>query len=202
MGKSLRRVDKLKVKMLPTIIAPKCPVLVDQRIQIKVKNLRPFQNVTLRVGLNSEKLELFESYGHYIADKDGELNLSRDSSFGGTYKGIDNMGLFWSMLAVPGQRKGARFIARDVTKPMEFRVFLFDRHVMSQGNADNPKQAVQELPEPLAKTKILRTYLADHVERKEISVGRIRGTLFVPKGSRKLPGTFSIIVSKSGQYLQ
>ena len=202
MGYSLRRVDKLKVRILPTIIAPKCPVLVDQRIPIKVKNLRPFQNVTLRVELNSEKLELFESYGHYIADKDGELNLSRDSSFGGTYKGIDNMGLFWSMLAVPGQRKGVRFIAGDVTKPMEFRVFLFDRHVMSQGNADNPKQAVQELPEPLAKTKIFRTYLADHVERKEISVGRIRGTLFVPKGSRKLPGTFSIILSKSGQFLQ
>eukprot|EP00795_Rhopilema_esculentum_P012915 gene12915-3670_t len=178
--------------MLPTIIAPKCPVLVDQRIQIKVKNLSPFQSVTLRVELNSDKSELFESYGHYIADKDGELNLSRDSSFGGTYKGIDNMGLFWSMLLVPGQRKGVRFLARDVTKPMEFRVFLFDRHVMSQGNVDNPKQAVEKLPEPLAKTKILRTYLADHVERKEISVGRIRGTLFVPKGSRKLPGVIDM----------
>ncbi|XP_065072414.1 acyl-coenzyme A amino acid N-acyltransferase 2-like isoform X1 [Rhopilema esculentum] len=192
MGNPLRRVDKLKVRMLPTIIAPNCPVLVDQRIQIKVKNLSPFQSVTLRVELNSDKSDLFESYGHYIADRDGELNLSRDSSFGGTYKGIDNMGLFWSMLAVPGQRKGARFIAGDVTKPMEFRVFLFDRHVMSQGNADNPKQAVEKLPEPLAKTKILRTYLADHVERKEISVGRIRGTLFAPKGRRKLPGVIDM----------
>eukprot|EP00795_Rhopilema_esculentum_P012914 gene12914-3669_t len=181
--------------MLPTIIAPKCPVLVDQRIQMKVKNLKPFQSVTLRVELNSDKSELFESYGHYIADKDGELNLSRDSSFGGTYKGIDNMGLFWSMLAVPGQRKGARFIAGDVTKPMEFRVFLFDRHVMSQGNADNPKQAVEKLPEALAEAKILRTYLAGHVERKEISVGRIRGTLFVPKGSRKLPGVIDMFGS-------
>eukprot|EP00795_Rhopilema_esculentum_P012916 gene12916-3671_t len=184
--------------MLSTIIAPKCPVLVDQRIQMKVKNLSPFQSVTLRVELNSDKSELFESYGHYIADKDGELNLSRDSSFGGTYKGIDNMGLFWSMLAVPGQRKGVRFIAEDVTKPMEFRVFLFDRHVMSQGNADNPKQAVEKLPEPLAKTKILRTYLADHVERKEISVGRIRGTLFVPKGSRKLPGVIDMFGGHGG----
>ncbi|XP_065072203.1 bile acid-CoA:amino acid N-acyltransferase-like [Rhopilema esculentum] len=198
MGNSLRRVDKLKVRMLPTIIAPKCPVLVDQRIQIKVKSLKPFQSVTLRVELNSDKSELFESYGHYIADKDGELNLSRDSSFGGTYKGIDNMGLFWSMLAVPGQRKGARFIAGDVTKPMEFRVFLFDRHVMSQGNADNPKQAVEKLPEPLAKTKILRTYLADHVERTEISVGRIRGTLFVPKGGRNLPGVIDMFGTHGG----
>ncbi|XP_065072208.1 bile acid-CoA:amino acid N-acyltransferase-like [Rhopilema esculentum] len=198
MGNSLRRVDKLKVRMLPTIIAPKCPVLVDQRIQIKVKNLIPFQSVTLRVELSSDKSELFESYGHYIADRDGELNLSRDSSFGGTYKGIDNMGLFWSMLAVPGQRKGARFIAGDVTKPMEFRVFLFDRHVMSQGNAGSPKQAVEKLPEPLAKTKILRTYLADHVERKEISVGRIRGTLFAPKGRRKLPGVIDMFGGHGG----
>ena len=51
MGNSLRRVDKLKVRILPTIIAPKCPVLVDQRIQIKVKNLRPFQNVTNSQGI-------------------------------------------------------------------------------------------------------------------------------------------------------
>ncbi|XP_065072225.1 bile acid-CoA:amino acid N-acyltransferase-like [Rhopilema esculentum] len=187
-------------KMLkqPEIIAPSGPVLVDQRIEIQVKNLRPFQHVTLRVELNSEKPVFFESYGHYIADKDGELNLSRDSSFGGTYKGIDNMGLFWSMLVAPGQRKGARFITKDVTKMMEFRVFLFDGHVMSQSNAESMVQALEKLPKALAKTAILRTYLAENVERVEISVGRIRGTLFVPKGNRKFPGVIDMFGTHGG----
>ena len=178
----------------PEIIAPSGLILVDQRIEIQVKNLRPFQHVTLRVELNSEKPVYFESYGHYIAGKDGELNLSRDPSFGGTYKGIDNMGLFWSMFAVPGQRKGTRFITKDVTKPMEFRVFLFDGHVMSQSNAESVMQALENLPKALARTAILRTYLAENVERVEIKVGRIRGTLFVPKGNRKFPGTTNLFL--------
>ena len=132
--------------------------------------------------------EVFESYGHFISDMQGTVNAANDASFGGTYKGIDGMGLFWSMLQVPGQRKGIRFITRDVTRPMEFKVSLFDGHVMSDGKASSPKEATAKLPMPLANATILRTYLSENVERREISVGRMRGTLFVPKGIGRFPG--------------
>ena len=174
----------------PVIIAPKDPVLVDKRLDITVLNLRPFQCVTLRVHLlhNHGKPVCYESYGHFVADRDGTVMVAKDASFGGTYKGIDGMGLFWSMLPAPGQRKGTRLIAGDVTVPMSFRVSLFDGHVMSESKASSPKEAIAHLPIPLANATILRTYLSYDVERHEISFRRVRGTLFVPKGNRRFPG--------------
>ena len=179
----------------PMIIAPTRPVLVDKRIEIKVVNLRPFQNVTLRVDLmqTTGKPIFYESYGHFISDMQGTVKVANDASFGGTYKGIDGMGLFWSMLPVPGQRKGVRFTTWDVTRSMEFKVSLFDGHVMSDGKASSPKEATAKLPMPLANATILRTYLSENVERHEISVGQMRGTLFVPKGNGRFPGNCYVL---------
>jgi len=54
------------------------------------------------------------------------------------------------------------------------------------------------LPLPLANATILRTYLSDDVERREISDGNIRGTLFLPKGSRRFPGVIDMFGSHGG----
>ena len=176
----------------PIIIAPGDPVLVDKRINLKVLNLDPFQHITLRVDLHVKEKKgqdlCYESYGHFISDIDGKVNVCCDASLGGTYQGIDGMGLFWSMVPVPGQRKGARFTTLDVTRPMYFGVTLFNGHVMSESKASSPKEATAHLPAPLAKSVILRTYLSDNVDRSEICVGRIRGTLFRPRGERRYPG--------------
>ena len=184
------RARAMAMSKAPMIISPTRPVLVDKRIEIKVVNLRPFQNITLRVDLmqTTGKPIFYESYGHFISDMQGTVKVADDASFGGTYEGIDGMGLFWSMLPVPGQRKGVRFTTWDVTRPMEFKVSLFDGHVMSDGKATSPKEATAKLPMPLANATILRTYLSENVERHEISVGRMRGTLFVPKRNGRFPG--------------
>lgn len=163
----------------PVIIATDKPVLVDQRIKITAINLTQFQYYTLRVEIKSQKPEVFESYGQYIADSFGEIDLTRDASFGGTYKGVDGMGLFWSMVPAPYERKGSRFTAWDVATPLKFNVQLYSGHITSLEN-------IQE--EPLATKAILRTYLSENVERIEVAVGRLRGTLFVPKGNKRLPG--------------
>ena len=175
---------------LPIIVVPEGPILVDKRIAIRVLNLRPFQHVTVRVHVTQtiQTKICYESYGHFISDADGNLDIARDASFGGTYKGIDGMGLFWSMMPIPGQRRGTRWTTRDVTRPMQFYVTVFDGHVLSNSKASTPHEAVEDLPLPLANATILRTYLSDDVERQEISDGNIRGTLFIPKGSRRFPG--------------
>ena len=167
----------------PAIISTDGPVLVDQRIKITAINLKQFQYYTIRVEIKSQKPEVFESYGHYIADSFGEIDLTRDASFGGTYKGVDGMGLFWSMVPAPYERKGSRFTAWDVTTPLKFRVQLYSGHITS---LENKKE------EPLATKVILRTYLAENVERIEVAVGCLRGTLFVPQGDKRLPGRFFI----------
>ena len=175
---------------VPLIIVPEGPVLVDKRITIKVLNLRPFQHVTVRVHVTQtdQTRMRYESYGHFVSDAHGNVDIEKDASFGGTYKGVDGMGLFWSMLPVPGQRRGIRWTTRDVTRPMRFFVALFEGHVMSNSKASNPNEAIAALPMSLANATILRTYLSDDVERREVSVGNIRGTLFLPKGRGRFPG--------------
>ena len=175
---------------VPVLIVPEGPVLVDKRITIKVLNLRPFQHVTVRVHVTQtdQTRMSYESYGHFISDAHGNVDIEKDASFGGTYKGVDGMGLFWSMLPVPGQRRGIRWTTRDVIRPMRFFVAVFEGHVMSNSKASNPNEAVAALPMPLANATILRTYLSDDVERREVSVGNIRGTLFLPKGRGRFPG--------------
>eukprot|EP00112_Aurelia_sp_Birch-Aquarium-sp1_P004401 Seg1498.1_Seg1498.2 transcript_id=Seg1498.1_Seg1498.2/GoldUCD/mRNA.D3Y31 product="Bile acid-CoA:amino acid N-acyltransferase" protein_id=Seg1498.1_Seg1498.2/GoldUCD/D3Y31 len=173
----------------PVIIATDKPVLVDQRIKITAINLAQFQYYTFRVEIKSQKPEVFESYGQYIADSFGEIDLTRDASFGGTYKGVDGMGLFWSMVPAPYERKGSRFTAWDVATPLKFNVQLYSGHITSLENI---------LEEPLATKAILRTYLSENVERIEVAVGRLRGTLFVPKGNKRLPGVLDMFGGHGG----
>ena len=115
--------------MQPIIIAPDDAVLVDEKVSITIKHLQPLQRCTIRAELHSEKNEIFESFGQFIANSSGEVNLEKDSSFGGTYVGSDGMGLFWSMVPAPGQRKGLRYTVRNLHTPMKFRLQLFDGHI-------------------------------------------------------------------------
>ena len=177
---------------VPVILVPDGPMLVDERIEVKLENLMPFQNVTLRAEVSSQSGStpvLFESYGHFISDIHGRVNLTKDASFGGTFKGVDGMGLFWSMMQAPGQRKGSRFVPWNITRPMAFKLALHDGHVMSERDASSVEEALMRLPNPIAEATVLRTYLSENVERYEISAGRLRGTLFLPKSQGRLPGT-------------
>eukprot|EP00794_Sanderia_malayensis_P017003 gene17003-18716_t len=173
--------------MWPKILVPKRPVLFNERFSVVVKNLQQFQRVTLRGELRSEKDEVYEALGHFIADSNGAVSLNKDSSFGGTYIGIDEMGLFWSLRQAPGQRRGLRYIPKIIDKPMKFKVELFDGHIDSCSEKTS-----------LASSTVLRTYLAPWVERKEINVGRLRGSLFLPKGEGRFPGVLDVFGSVGG----
>ena len=152
--------------------------LVDTITKIYVTQLTPLQKVTLEAKLVGDQGELFESYAHYIADKDGGVDVCRDTSLGGSYSGVEAMGLIWSMKPAPGQRKGIRLIKRDVTCPYNIVVNCFDGHV-------TPKETSQK---PLSSGTFQKWYMADGVKRIPVREGRIRGTLFLPPGDEPFPG--------------
>ena len=85
--------------------------------KIIVAGLEPSQKITLGANIVGDSGEIFQSHAHYIADKHGEIDVHHDSSLGGSYSGIEPMGLLWSMKQAPGQKKGLRLYKRDVTKP-------------------------------------------------------------------------------------
>ena len=152
--------------------------LIDDKVRILVSGLGPKQTVTLEAKLLSDKGELFQSRAHFIADKDGEIDVFRDSSLGGSYSGVSPMGLLWSMKPAPGQRKGTRLIKSDVTKPYNIVLNCFDGHV-------TPNESSLQ---PLSSATFQKWYMADGVRRIPVREGRIRGTLFIPPGEGPFPG--------------
>ena len=152
--------------------------LIDDKVRIFVSKLEPKQTVTLEAKIVGDKGEVFVSHAHYIADKDGKVDVSRDSSLGGSYSGVEPMGLLWSMKPAPGQRKGLRLLKRDVTKPYNVVLNSFDGHVTPH------KGRLQ----PLSSGTFQKWYMANGVKRIPVKEGRIRGALFIPPGDGPFPG--------------
>ena len=103
--------------------------LIDDKVRISASGLQPKQKITLESKMFGDKGEVFESHAHFMADKDGEVDVCRDSSLAGSYSGVSPMGLLWSMKPAPGQRKGIRLIKSDVTKPYNIVLNCFGDHV-------------------------------------------------------------------------
>lgn len=153
--------------------------LIDDKVRIVVSGLQPRQAVTLEANIEAENGEVFESHAHFIACKDGEVDVCNDASLGGSYSGVSPMGLLWSMKPAPGQRKGLRLIKRDVTKPFNVKLKCFHDHISPS------KGSVQQ---PLSSVTFEKWYLADGVKRVVLNDKRFRGTLFIPPGDGPFPG--------------
>ena len=108
------------------------------------------------------------------------MSLIMKGSLGGSYSGVEPMGLLWSMKPAPGQRKGVRLLKSDVNKPYVVEVKCYDGHV-------TPHQSLAS-PRPLSSATFQKWYMADGVKRIPVREGRIRGSLFIPPGDGPFPG--------------
>ncbi|XP_045064379.1 peroxisomal succinyl-coenzyme A thioesterase-like [Coregonus clupeaformis] len=156
--------------------------LVDEVIQVVVRNLHPALSVTLRSLHRSEDKDFWEAFGHYISDDQGTVTVAKDASLGGTYEGTEPMGLLWSMQPVPGSRTGLRLRKMDVLTPMVVHISVYSGH-MTEGFS---KQS------PLVTVVTERWYMAPGVCRIDIREHGVRGTLFLPPGPGPFPGVLDM----------
>ncbi|XP_038073474.1 acyl-coenzyme A amino acid N-acyltransferase 1-like [Patiria miniata] len=167
--------------------------LVDSKVTIRATGMKANSPVTIRSFVQQETRRSgfvkFEAHAHYIADDRGVVSVPDQMSLGGTYTGAEPMGLFWSMVPSPGQRFGIRFIVKDVTEPMVVHLSLH------RGHLDTKKL---QTAEPEATTTAERRYMGQNVERITVHSGRLRGTLFKPKGSGPFPGVIDMFGSTGG----
>ncbi|XP_035383775.1 peroxisomal succinyl-coenzyme A thioesterase-like isoform X2 [Electrophorus electricus] len=176
----------LPAKRLLSTVVPAYPLLsikptrglVDEKLQIVVRNLRPKQDVTLHSVHQSEDKDFWEAFGHYVSDGNGTVTVAKDASLSGTYVGVEAMGLMWSLRPVPGSRAGLRFRKKDVLSPLVFHISVHDGHV---------SQGFTQLT-PLESLVIERWYMAPGVRRFDIRERGVRGTLFIPPGPGPFPG--------------
>uniref|UniRef100_A0A669BPY5 Acyl-coenzyme A thioesterase 5 n=1 Tax=Oreochromis niloticus TaxID=8128 RepID=A0A669BPY5_ORENI len=164
--------SQVRLKLLPSI---KC--MFDEPIQVKVAGLRPRQVVSMRAKLTDDKGVVFSSSATYRANGNGEVDLKRDPSLGGSYVGVEPMGLLCSM--------------RPLTM---HKIYL-------KTNAINPQVVKFSVHEEegrlLAEMTNERLLMRDGVTRVPVNEGNICGVLFTPPGKGPFPAVLDLPTSVS-----
>lgn len=150
-------------------VEPRCG-LADDVIDVRVSGLLPGQLVTIQAQVESECQRFkFQSSAMFQADLNGQVIVGEHASLGGTYEGVEPMGLIWSCKPTPDvAHLYPRLKKADSRQPFKYTIQLLDRR-----KPDSPI---------LASEVIERQYLPDYVEREEISTGNAHGVLFLPNG--------------------
>ncbi|XP_055448898.1 peroxisomal succinyl-coenzyme A thioesterase isoform X1 [Psammomys obesus] len=148
----------------------------DEPLGISVRGLAPGQPVTLRAALRDEKGALFRAHARYRADAHGQLDLARAPALGGSFAGLEPMGLLWAMQP---ERPFWRLVKRDVQTPFVLELDVLDGHEPDGGRL-------------LAKAGHERHFLAPGVRRVPVREGRVRATLFLPPGEGPFPGIVDV----------
>ncbi|XP_076979103.1 acyl-coenzyme A thioesterase 6-like [Tamandua tetradactyla] len=154
----------------------------DEPVRIVVRGLVPGQRVTLRASLRDEKGALFRARARYCADGIGELDLARAPALGGSFVGLEPMGLFW---ALEPEKPFVRLVKRDVLTPFVVELEVFDGHDPEPQRLLG--QAVQE-----------RHFLSPGVRRESVRVGKLHATLFLPPGREPFPGIIDLFGTGGG----
>ncbi|XP_021034501.1 acyl-coenzyme A thioesterase 5 isoform X1 [Mus caroli] len=163
--------------MVPTVsLEPAGHSCWDEPLSIAVRGLAPEQPITLRTALRDEKGALFRAHARYRADSHGELDLARAPALGGSFSGLEPMGLLWAM---EPDLPFWRLIKRDVQTPFVVELEVLDGHEPDGGRL-------------LARAVHERHFMAPGVRRVPVREGRVRATLFLPPGTGPFPGIIDL----------
>uniref|UniRef100_A0A7N8YLX9 Peroxisomal succinyl-coenzyme A thioesterase-like n=1 Tax=Mastacembelus armatus TaxID=205130 RepID=A0A7N8YLX9_9TELE len=156
--------------------------LMDEKFVVLVQNVLPGSQLTVRAFHRCEDGHSWEAFAHYNANTSGTVNVAEDLSLGGTYSGVEPMGLLWSLRPVPGSKPGLRMRKMNVQTPMEVTISVYQGH-QTEGFMDQ---------EPLAGVMVERWYMAPGVRRIPITEGGLSATLFLPSGPGPFPGLLDL----------
>lgn len=76
---------------------PTSSVLTDEQVSIVISGLRPGITTTVRLELDDGSGRRLISSATFVADESGRVDVARMAPTSGSYKGVDAMGLFWSV---------------------------------------------------------------------------------------------------------
>ncbi|XP_051732482.1 acyl-coenzyme A thioesterase 5 isoform X12 [Ctenopharyngodon idella] len=164
----------VSIRLLPSY---KCSF--EDPVHVTVSGLNPQQRVDLRSKITDANGLVFKASATYQADGSGQVDLNRDPSLGGSFTGVEPMGLFWALKA---DVVSCKFALKDVTRPA-----LVDIECVSDDKV-------------IAKVTNERHCMTDGVRRIPVTEGRIRGTLFMPPGKGPFPGILDTNVFRGGPF--
>ncbi len=155
------------------VVTPEHP-LVDESVEIVISNLPANQQIIIEASCKDKDNNAWTSRATFQTDDKGIINVAKQAPIEGSYKGIDPMGLVWSI--APADKEVLQRTGALNTYEIELSVFSKDKL--------------------LAKKTIHRLPVSPDVEKREIREEGIVGTLFYPKNIKNGPGI--IVVGGSG----
>ncbi|XP_074471899.1 acyl-coenzyme A thioesterase 1 [Sebastes fasciatus] len=156
--------SQIRLKILPSV---RC--LFDKLVQVKVEGLAPHKQVQLRSKLVDDRGVIFKASALYKADETGQVDVCCAPSLGGSYTGVEPMGLFW---ALAPETPNSKLLKKNVLSPTLVEI----------------EALCGESGEVLASETNERGYMTEGMKRIPVEEGRIRGVLFVPPGKGPFPG--------------
>ncbi|XP_044025630.1 acyl-coenzyme A thioesterase 1 [Siniperca chuatsi] len=166
--------SQIRLKILPSA---RC--LFDKLVQVKVEGLAPHKPVELRSKLVDDRGVIFKASALYKADESGQVDVCRAPSLGGSYTGVEPMGLFWTMAP---ETPHSKLMKKNVLTPT-----LVEIEALS---GDTGELLASETNE--------RGYMTEGMKRVPVQEGRIRGVLFVPPGKGPFPGIVDLYTLGGG----
>lgn len=180
--------------------------VIDEEVELTVTNLEPNSPVTISASIVYHKT-LYTGFGHFFADGNGYINLKIHPSYGGTYTGLQPMGLFTSMRAMPSKYACPRLLVTgSVEIALKFKISVWKNHLTQDkvyqlhleyvmlGTGFPCEDYLQK--HSLCQCELHRTYLSLTVERIPIETNFkdevILGVMFMPKGDGPFPGIIDI----------
>ncbi|XP_041832554.1 acyl-coenzyme A thioesterase 1-like [Melanotaenia boesemani] len=165
---------QVRLKILPSV---RC--LFDKLVQIKVEGLVPHKPVKLRSKLVDDRGMIFKASALYKADEKGQVDVCSAPSLGGSYTGVEPMGLLWAMAPdIPH----TKLLKKNVLTPT-----LVQFEALSE-----------ETGKVLASETNERGYMTEGMKRIPLQEGKIRGVLFIPPGNGPFPGIIDLYTLGGG----
>jgi dienelactone hydrolase len=159
-------------------ITPEHPAL-DTELSIRVSELPPACRVTLHAHSIDTAGQAWTSRAAFIADRDGLVDLRRDTPAAGSYRVADPMGLVWSMLPT-GAPESARVRSRLAPVPLRLTA-----------EADGAATA---------SANVSRSLVPDGLVRTEVTDRGLAGVLFRPAGDGPWRGVMQLGGAEGGMH--
>ncbi|KAM6989752.1 LOW QUALITY PROTEIN: acyl-coenzyme A thioesterase 3-like [Tautogolabrus adspersus] len=161
--------SQVRLRLLPS---SRC--LFDEPVQVKVTGLRSRQVVTMRARSTDDRGVVFSSSATYKANQSGEIDLDKEPSLGGSYTGVEPMGLLWSMKADTLHK---RFKKTNSLNPHVVKFYVHEEEGEGRMLAEETNE---------------RLLIGDGVSRIPVKEGNIRGVLFTPPGKGPFPAVLDL----------
>lgn len=158
--------SQVRVRILPGV---RC--FFDKPVQVKVEGLSPHKPIKLQSKVVDDRGIVFKASAQYKADELGQVDVFRAASLGGSYTGVEPMGLFWSMLP---EKRHSKILKKTVESPMQVEVLAMDGGQV------------------LASEINYREFMPEGMKRILVTEGRLKGVLFVPPGKGPFPGIIDL----------